>query len=51
MAPELFMVLGDIGSATFERRSTTMSSDVYSFALLVLEVRFLILDFIKLIEN
>ncbi|KAJ7918181.1 kinase-like domain-containing protein, partial [Mycena leptocephala] len=38
MAPELFMVLGDIGSATFERRSTTMSSDVYSFALLVLEI-------------
>ncbi|KAF8143889.1 kinase-like domain-containing protein [Mycena galopus ATCC 62051] len=38
MAPELFLVLGDIGSTTFERVSTTMSSDVYSFALLVLEI-------------
>jgi serine/threonine protein kinase len=37
MAPELFLVID--GPAQEQSPSTTQSSDVYSFALLVLEVR------------
>ncbi|KAJ6562444.1 kinase-like domain-containing protein [Mycena capillaripes] len=51
MAPELFLVFGEIGNLNFEPRSTTMSSDVYSFALLILEVQFWLWIFTKLIEK
>ncbi|KAJ7733797.1 kinase-like domain-containing protein [Mycena metata] len=38
MAPELFVVLEEIGTGAFHQASTTMSSDIYSFGLLVLEI-------------
>ncbi|KAF7369924.1 TKL/TKL-ccin protein kinase [Mycena sanguinolenta] len=38
MAPELFVVLSDMSSETFDRSSMTTSSDIYSFGLLVLEI-------------
>ncbi|KAJ7030847.1 kinase-like domain-containing protein [Mycena alexandri] len=38
MAPELFVVLGDVAGVTFRPGPTTLSSDVYSVALLILEI-------------
>jgi serine/threonine protein kinase len=40
MAPELFTVVGDTGIDTFHCASTSMSTDIYSLGLLVLEVCF-----------
>ncbi|KAJ7016239.1 kinase-like domain-containing protein [Mycena alexandri] len=38
MAPELFLILGELPTETFAPGPTTMSSDVYSFGLLALEI-------------
>ncbi|KAF7370027.1 TKL/TKL-ccin protein kinase [Mycena sanguinolenta] len=38
MAPELFVVLPEMNNETLDRSSTSTSSDMYSFALLVLEI-------------
>ncbi|KAK7042194.1 TKL/TKL-ccin protein kinase [Favolaschia claudopus] len=38
MAPELFLVLGEVGGLAYQAGPTTKNSDVYSFALLALEI-------------